>query len=309
MKPFFIIVFLLAGLFSTAQSRQVCITFDDLPLVTYGNSDTTMQKNQAGRLIRALTMNQIPAIGFINEMKLHQAGGVNSFQLGLLKRWIDSGLAVGNHTCSHPDYNAVSFPEFTADILRGEMITKKLLLKNGKTLKYFRHPFLHVGHTKARADSLDSFLKQHGYTTAPVTIDNEDYLFALAYHRAWVKRDTILMKQIGADYVSYIESKVKYYEKQSIALFGYEIRQILLLHASLLNADYLSELLTMLRRNSYSFIDLDTALKDTAYKTEITVYGKWGISWLDKWAMSQGKKGEFFREDPETPAYIRKLAE
>jgi hypothetical protein len=45
-------------------------------------------------------------------------------------------------------------------------------------------------------------------------------------------------------------------------------------------------------------------LQDEAYQTPITVYGKWGISWIDRWALSQGKKGDFFKGDPETPAYI-----
>jgi peptidoglycan/xylan/chitin deacetylase (PgdA/CDA1 family) len=278
-------------------------------LVSYGSADTTFQKNLIERLIRKLTENNIPAIGFVNEKKLYDTNGINPFQLSLLKRWVDSRLEVGNHTYSHPDYNSVPYQEFTADLLKGEVITRELLQKKGESLKYFRHPFLHVGQTKAKADSLDSFLRQHGYKTAPVTIDNDDYLFALAYHRTNLKRDTILLKQIGTDYVSYMEKKVNYFEKQSVALFGREIRQILLLHASLLNSDYIDQLAAMLRNNGYTFINLDNTLKDKAYQTEITVFGKWGISWLDKWALSQGKKGDFFREEPVTPEYIKKLSE
>jgi len=184
-----------------------------------------------------------------------------------------------------------------------------LLHEKGKLLRYFRHPFLHVGATKAKADSLDAFLKEHHYTVAPVTIDNEDYLFALAYHRAYSQKDTALMKQIGADFISYLESKLKYYERQSVALFGREIPQILLLHASLLNSECVNALALMFSKNGYSFVTIDKALEDPAYRSEITVYGKWGISWIDKWALSQGKKGEFFKGEPETPEYIKKLSE
>jgi hypothetical protein len=166
-----------------------------------------------------------------------------------------------------------------------------------------------VGPTKAKADSLDTFLREHHYTTAPVTIDNEDYLFALAYHRANEKKDTVLMRQIGHDFLVYMEAKVKYYERQSVALFGREIPQILLLHASLLNSAYVNALALMFSKNGYSFVTIDKALEDPAYRSEITVYGKWGISWIDKWALSQGKKGDFFKGDPETPEYIKKLSE
>jgi hypothetical protein len=54
---------------------------------------------------------------------------------------------------------------------------------------------------------------------------------------------------------------------------------------------------------------MDDALSDSAYQTPVTVFGKWGISWVDRWALSSGKKGEFFKDDPATPEYISKLAE
>ena len=116
------------------------------------------------------------------------------------------------------------------------------------------------------------------------------------------------MKRIGTDFLTYMEAKIKYYEKQSIALFGREIPQILLLHASLLNSDYVGALAEIFRKNGYTFVNMNKALEDDAYRTEITVYGKWGISWIDKWALSRGKKGEFFREEPVTPEYINQLS-
>ena len=116
------------------------------------------------------------------------------------------------------------------------------------------------------------------------------------------------MKQIGADYVTYIEEKLKYYEKQANHLFQRNISQILLLHASLLNSDYMGALADMFRDNNYAFVSMDSALEDEAYNTEITVFGNWGISWIDKWALSQGKKGDFFKDEPVTPEYIEKLS-
>jgi len=291
------------------QSRQVCFTYDDLPVVAYGTTDSAFQQGLTDRLVSSLVKNRIPAIGFVNERKMYNMGQVDPIQLALLRTWTDHGLDLGNHTFSHPDYNKVTYREFTKDVLKGETLTRKLLHEKGKELTYFRHPFLHVGETKAKADSLEAFLHDHHYTVAPVTIDNEDYLFALAYHRANAKKDTVLMRQIGTDFLSYLEAKVKYYERQSVALFGREIPQILLLHASLLNSVYAGALAAMFRKNGYSFVSLYTALEDAAYQTPVTVYGKWGISWIDKWALSKGKKGEFFKGEPETPDYIKKLTE
>ncbi|MDD3032953.1 MAG: polysaccharide deacetylase family protein [Bacteroidales bacterium] len=305
MKKLVIILLLLISTVASGQKAQICFSIDDMPVVSYGIKDSNYQKQIFNSIMNSLVKNEIPAIGFVNEGKMRKEADGGRYQKELLKKWIKSGLELGNHTYSHPDYNTTSCKEYTSDILRGEKILKEILSESGKSIKYFRHPFLHVGETKAKADSLDLFLKEHGYKVAPVTIDNEDYLFALAYNKASVVKDTLLMNRIGRDYIEYMEKKLHYYERQSIALFGRKIPQILLIHSSLLNAVYLDSLASMYKRNGCEFVDMDTALRDEAYNSKVTSYGKWGISWIDRWAISLGKKGEFFDGDPVSPDYIK----
>lgn len=304
---FFFLIYLVSGVSSVAQQKQVCFTFDDLPLVGYGGDKAT-QNQIFDNLVSQLLKNQIPAIGFVNESKLFRSNSTVPEQIVLLNQWITNGLDIGNHTFSHPDFNKVSLEVFAHDVIKGEQNSNELLQSQGKKIIYFRHPFLHCGNTKLKADSLESFLAERGYTVAPVTIDNEDYLFALAYHRAKRSRNTTLANQIGNDFICYIGKKLNYYERQSNNLFGRDIPHILLLHASLLNADYIDRLADLFRRKNYRFISLDEALKDSVYQTPITVYGNWGISWIDRWALSMGKSGEFFKGEPETPSYIVELA-
>lgn len=307
MRVFSVIIFTISCLASFGQQKQVCFSFDDLPFV--GITDSIYQQELFNKIVFSLNKHNVPAIGFANEKKLHDKNSIILYQVDLLRHWCKSGLDLGNHTFSHHDYNNFSCQYYTDDILKGEIVLKTILKEQGKQIKYFRHPFLHVGNTKAKADSLSDFLIKHNYREAPVTIDNDDYLFASAYKKTKDKNDTALMKKIGLDYISYMEKKLKYYEMQSNNLFGRNINQILLLHASLLNSDYLDSLITLYRDNNYDFVSMDDALKDSAYKTEITVFVNKGLSWIDKWALSEGKNGEFFKEDPTTPDYIKKLAE
>jgi len=293
---------------SYGQTKQVCFTIDDLPLVPYGITDTVYQNSIMNKLIASLKANEIPAIGFVNETKLYNNGGSVPFQTRLLNRWVVNNLALGNHTFSHLDYNSASLSKYSQDILKGELITREILKKKNSRLQYFRHPYLHTGNSKEKSDSLNLLLDKLGYTVAPVTIDNEDYLFALAYKRAGDKQDHDLMVKIGSDYVLYMENKLKYYENQARKFFGRDISQVLLLHASLLNSDYMDSLAEMFRRNGYNFVTIEKALVDDAYKTSVNVFGNWGISWIDRWALSQGQKGAFFSGDPETPDYIKKLS-
>lgn len=289
--------------------KRVCISIDDLPLVSYGISDSSYQQALVAKLAGTLNENNVPAIGFVNEGKLYDDGKLIPYKVGLLRTWIESGLDLGNHTFSHPDYNNVSLNVFTDDLIKGETVSKKILAEYGKSLKYFRHPYLHVGNTREKADSLSEFLAGRGYTVAPVTIDDEDYLFAKAYHKANQQQDSALMHRIGSDYLLYMEKKLVYFEGQSDSLFGRNISQVLLIHASLLNANYLGPLIDIYRDHNYFFVGMDQVLQDPAFSTPVTVYGKWGISWLDLWALSSGKKGQFFKNDPVTPEYIHEMAE
>ena len=309
MRTLAFFVLSLSGLLSYGQKKQVCFSFDDLPFVSYNITDTCYQKDMFFKLIQSLKDNKIPVIGFVNEGKLYNNKGVIPFQVELLNKWVDSGLEIGNHTFSHPNYYTVSFKEYSKDILKGEKITKELLGRKGMIIKYFRYPYLQTGNSRIKADSLSNFLLNHGYTVAPVTIANEDFFFALAYKRTQVKKDTNLMKQIGHDYIVYMEKKLKYFEKMANTLFGRDINQVLILHSSSLNAYYVDSLANMFRKNNYDFVSMDKALEDDAYKSPISVYGNWGISWIDRWALSKGKRGAFFKDNPPTPDYIKKLSE
>lgn len=289
-----------------AQQKQICITLDDLPVVAYGEDN---KREVTKKLIQHFDKYKIPAVGFVNERKLFYKGKLNPDQVDLLKYWLENGYELGNHTYSHLDYNKSSVEKFTGEITLGERISKPLSKQNNLPWRYFRHPFLHVGSTKEKADSLSNFLLENDYIEAPVTIDNADYLFAKAYSNANKAKDEALKKRIGNEYVNYMEAKIKYFEKLTDKLFDRQVPQILLTHANLINADYYDDLAEMYIRNGYEFIALETALKDPAYKTKITTFGTYGISWLDRWALSrEGFDRNILKEDIPTPTFIEEAA-
>jgi peptidoglycan/xylan/chitin deacetylase (PgdA/CDA1 family) len=292
-----------------SQTHQVCFTFDDLPVVTLRNKSILYQKDVTEKILATLTHHQISAIGFVNAKKLYTNELLDPQKTNLLKRWIDEKMDLGNHTFSHMDFHESTFSAYANDIIKGETELKILLSSVGKKPHYFRHPYLRAGENKEKTDSLYHFLKEKGYEIAPVTIDNAEWIFNSAYDSVLVTNDKQRMIEVGNSYIQYMEQKVKYYEGQSQKLFGRNIKHILLLHANRLNADYLDDLIMMLKKNSYSFISLKDALMDEAYSTPITKFNKhWGMSWLDRWALSKGKKGDFFKDEPTAPDFIMKLA-
>jgi peptidoglycan/xylan/chitin deacetylase (PgdA/CDA1 family) len=277
-----------------AQPRRVAITIDDLPR----GGDDPAARDLAS--VRAMTqklldpLRGIPVIGFVN------TGRTSIGEAGLqsiLKMWLDNGAALGNHTFSHPDLNNTPLDRYTADLIQGE---PALVKATGRRPVYFRHPFLHTGKDAATKRGLADFLTAHAYTVAPVTIDNSDWMFAAIYIHA-LSRDAALAAKVKHAYLPYMESIFAFFEERSKEVAGREFAQILLIHANQLNADTMPDLLAMMRRRGYSFIPLEEALKDDAYRLPENYVGPNGFSWIHRWSQAQGMpaKGE-----PDEPAWI-----
>ena len=205
MQRSVVLVFLLA-LAASATGREVAITIDDLPR---GGDAPTVPSLEAVRamtekLLRPFSEQRIPVTGFVNEGRavVFGADGLRE----VLELWLDAGAELGNHSHSHLSINNVPLAEFTADITRGEPIVRAALEARGRTLRYFRHPFLFTGPTPQIKAGLQSFLDEQGYVVAPVTFDNADYLFAAAYTRPEYR------ERARQEYVPYMEAVVASFE-------------------------------------------------------------------------------------------------
>lgn len=286
--------------------RFIAVTIDDLPVVAK-NSNLKIRQEITRKLLAHITKAKVPAVGFVNERKLYADEKRVEAEIDLLRKWLDSGLELGNHTFSHMSLHDNPLEKYEADILKGEIVTKELLGAKNLKIRYFRHPYLWTGLDLETKSKLAAFLNEHNYTIAPVTIDNADWIFARAYDNALEKTDEKLQKQIGAAYVPYLEAKTDYWERQSVKLFGRELKQILLLHANSINSDYFDDAAKMLGRRGYRFITLEEALKDEAYKLPDRFTRRNGISWLHRWAFAKGREN-ILPDEPKVPDFVLKAA-
>ena len=284
------------------------LTFDDLPAQRAQSLPSKRIVEISEELVALLVSREIPGIGFVNENKLEVDGRLDPGRVELLEFWLTAGLELGNHSYSHPDLHSTPLENYLTDILRGERVTRPLLEATDLELRYFRHPFLHTGTDLKTRQAVGEFLEQHGYRVAPVTIDNSEWIFARAYDEALDRDDVDLQTRLGRAYVDYMIEMTIYYEGQSLALFDREIPQILLLHANALNAHYLDRLIDRLQERHYAFIDIETALSDSAYASPDTYVGPGGITWLHRWALTRGVDRSMFAGEPEVPDWVQELA-
>lgn len=276
----------------SSPAREVAVTFDDLPAVSVVKGDPAYLAAFTDRLVANFTAHAVPVTGFVNEGKLTVAGeglDAQSARIGLLEKWLAAGLELGNHTFSHRSVNVLPIEEFQADVIRGELATSALLGRRGLKLRYFRHPFLQVGLDLQKRQAFEAWLLKRGYTIAPVTMDNDEYIFAAVYVNFLRAGDVLRAEQTAEAYLAYMEAVVDFQEKLSASLFGRPIRHVLLLHANELNADHSGRLFAGLKKRGYTFVPLNRALEDPAYASPDEYVGRSGISWLHHWELTMGR--------------------
>lgn len=282
--------------------RVVAITIDDLPATLPPGSDD--RAGITSGLLAALKRHEVRAVGFVNERKLYANGALDSSRVALLEAWLAAGHELGNHTFAHRSAHVTPLREYLEEIERGQLVTRVLAARAGRPLRYFRHPQLHTGRSLAYRHAVERFLAVRHYAVAPVTVDNQEWMYAHAYDVTGLRRDTSLSHRVVADYLDHLDSAFAFSEALSRTLFGREIPLVLLLHANQLNADHLDTVLGRITSRGYRFVPLAAALADSAYRSTDTYVGPMGLSWLIRWAMSRGID---LPAEPRELPYIRGL--
>ena len=283
--------------------REVAVTVDDLPLVNAGTDDPSARMALIRKLAGAFASRKIPVTAFVVGRNTQTPDGED-----LLKAWLEAGVELGNHTGSHTSLHRMGLEAYEADILAEDGALRSLLAPRGQAPRYFRHPMLQNGRDRETKRELTTFLSEHGYEVAPVTIDNSEWIFARAYAEALKKGDKAEAAKVRAAYIPYMESKFDYWERQSRQLLGYEVKQILLFHANALNASAIGDLLAMVKGRGYTFVSLDEAMRDPAYALPDGYYGGAGISWLHRWAFALGGREAILKGEPPCPDWVMAIA-
>ena len=287
----------------TGPQRTMAVTIDDLPFVNPVGADFLSKAERATTaILRGLRTHQAPAIGFVNESRLHATGEVDQ-RIALLEQWVDAGMTLGNHTYSHRNFNDLTIDEFQDQIIKGEVITSRLMEPHEPYQLYFRHPMTHTGDTRQKKEAIEEFVAARGYRIAPHTIENSDFIFNVPYVQARQNGDSALAERLRRSYLDYNLAVTKFAERISVEIFGREVAQTLVVHANDITADCLDTMLADWEKRGYRFITLDEAMTDPAYATQDTLVTAYGPTWLFRWMKSMGKKVSF-RGDPEPPPWV-----
>ena len=266
-------------------ARAVAVTVDDLPTVR-GRNLQRMQAITSG-LLRHLDAYDIPATGFVNEQGLGEPD-VQPERVALLEAWLEAGHDLGNHTYAHP----------------------QLLHHPASRLPGGRPSWRNGDGAAARRATpvLPLSLPQHGAGPGDENgvraVLGGGGLRGRARHHRQRRVDLCLRLRQGGSGGRQRPRRphrhglrpvhggdVRVFTKGSRGTCsGASRRRCSSSTRTCSTPTTWTKLAAMMQARGYRFISLEEALQDPAYRLPDEYTGESGLSWLQRWWITQGKR-------------------
>lgn len=282
--------------------RPLLVTVDDLPVASGKLHQDPAERSRITRdLLAALKKHNISAVGMVTWANVQ-----GDSDLRLLEAWLAAGHELGNHSYSHPDLTATTAMEYTTDVDKARVALATLLGSHGKSLRFFRYPFLCEGDTTEKLRAVREYLARSSQRNLPVTIDDQDWSFEEDWVNADRAGDGEAKAEIGADYQAALRVVVSRHERRGDRLFSRRLPQVLLLHANLIGTAQWDALFAWLERSGHRFATADEVLSDPAFAEPHEFVAPFGCGLWDR--LWQGRLEEQAKEEVEALLHTQAVA-
>lgn len=237
----------------------VALTFDDLPAAGGLAPDATRTAILT-RLASTLRAEHLRGTyGFVIASDLE--GDPDSQQA--LRAWIDAGMNIGNHTWSHPSLTDVTAEAFQQEIARDEPALRQYA--GNRDWHWFRYPYLDEGDTLDKRESVRTWLRDHNYRIAEVTLTFQDDDWSDPYDRCRAQHNDAAIAWLKQSYLENATEFIRLGREEEQIAFGREIPNVLLLHATDFTTLMLPSLVHLLLQQGFRFASLAKVTRDPAY--------------------------------------------
>ena len=282
-------------------SRKLAIGFVSIPPLDRTANAPKDSDATARLLIQKLKEFKVPATGFLQGGMISDGDKLFPVRANIARLWTDSGFEIGLGGFKHIWLHNTPVDEYISNIEKNELVAKKI---TNRPLHYFSYPFLNTGRTVEDKAKVEAWLASRGYTSVKYTFDNNEWMYSYAYDMARNDNDVNTMKEIREAYIDYMGRMFDHYEAYSTEMFGRDIPQTMVLTPSRLITDTADEFFTLVSKRGYSFVTIDEAQSDAAYRTKEDFVGQSGISWFERWQMAKGRP---LLKEPEIDSAIQKI--
>ena len=260
---------------ATPHELKIALTFDDGPVSTTVRLSTRRQNQLIFETIETLDRFAVQAVFFLNGAR------VRPYHREALRRAKAQGHRIGNHTLSHIDLHATSSGKFVRNIVKGEWRIRKW-----QTVpKYFRFPSLREGRPGPQRDQVFAYLASSEYTVVPGSILMHDHRHIREFESPGAPNRLLRMKKrqaIGRAYLKEALQAVETHERWALRKFGRPITQIIVMHFNRLTAAMLPHFIQSLILSRHSFVPIEEALLDPAYRCLTLSSTAKTTSWLGR---------------------------
>jgi beta-lactamase regulating signal transducer with metallopeptidase domain/peptidoglycan/xylan/chitin deacetylase (PgdA/CDA1 family) len=284
-----------------ANGRKMAIGFVSIPPLDRTQNPPKDSDATARLMIAKLTQYKVPAIGFVTGSMISDGDKLYPVRANMVRLWRDAGLEVGVGNFKHVWFYNTPYDDYVAGVEKNEAVVKKILAEKNLPLRYFSYPYLNTGKSVEERDRFESWLNSQGLRSVKYTVDNQEWMYSYAYDMARNDNDLNTMTEVRVAFIKYMDKMFDHYEAYSQEMFGRDIPQTMVLTTSRLVADSADDLFGMIQKRGYTFVPMDEAQADEAYKTPENIIGDFGNSWFERWTATQGKK---LREEPKVDEAI-----
>jgi peptidoglycan/xylan/chitin deacetylase (PgdA/CDA1 family) len=179
----------------------------------------------------------------------------------LVQSWKQSGHLIGNHSYSHRSYEALTFDEFSADVIHAD----EVLASHLATPRLFRFPALKEGDTAAKRDSMREFLSARHYRIGHVTIDASDWYYDNRLRQRLAITAGFDATRFRQPYLDHLWDRAQFYDDLSMQVLGRRVPHTLLIHWNLLNSLFLADVLDMFQGRGWQIVDAEQAFRDPIF--------------------------------------------
>jgi peptidoglycan/xylan/chitin deacetylase (PgdA/CDA1 family)/ketosteroid isomerase-like protein len=275
----------LALLLAAVTPRPLLVTVDDLPVAGRLHGSQAERRQITDGLLAALSRHHVPAVGLVTWSNVHDAA-----DLGLLDAWLEAGHELGSHSDAHLSLTASELGTWLDDVERGRSQLEAFLKARGRSLRFFRFPFLREGDTETKLDAARAWLAERGLRNLTVTIDDQDWSFEQRWVEARRSGDASALASVSEDYLASLRLSVRHHEEHGDALLDRTLPQIMLLHANAVGADNWDALFTWLEKSGHRFATADEVLADPVFGALPRVLATHGYGLWDRLAVVERER-------------------
>ncbi len=231
-------------------SGEIAITFDDAP-----RADSAIMSGvkRTELIIKGLVESEVSDVLFFVT-----TGNIGDEGEARLKRYVEAGHHLGNHSHNHISANKTSVNGFMEDIYQAYLILKDY---NG-TVPFFRFPYLHYGETNSSIQSIQKYLVELNYRNGYITVNNFDWYINSLLNKAKNERKIIDYEKFGDLYVDVLWEAIEFYDGIAIKSLGRSPKHILLLHENDTSALFISKLVRHIKAKGWKVISPEEAYTD-----------------------------------------------